>query len=83
MNVAAVSSNMAANDLKNDIQFVEETNETNDTVKSNQIIQIENFQVLGLDPEDADFYINFSEEKRKRVIHKVSLSLFCSLPRVG
>jgi hypothetical protein len=35
-------------------------------------VKIDNFQVLGLDPAEADFYINFSEERRKKVIHKVN-----------
>ena len=35
------------------------------------VIEIETFRVLGLSPEDADFYTNYPEEKRKRVIHKV------------
>ena len=35
------------------------------------VIQIETFRVLGLSPEDADFYTNYPEEKRKRVVHKV------------
>lgn len=39
--------------------------------KSRQIIQIDNFSVLGLSSEDAEFYINYPMEKRKKVIHKV------------
>ncbi|KAF1961134.1 MFS general substrate transporter [Byssothecium circinans] len=46
-----------------------------DATKPSRIIQIDNFQVLGLDPDDAEFYINFGEEKRKRVIHKVDIRL--------
>lgn len=54
---------MAATFEKSDIEHINE--------KTRQVVQIDNVQVLGLDPDDADFYINFFEEKRKRVIHKV------------
>lgn len=37
-----------------------------------QVIEIDGFRVLGLSPEDADFYRNYSEEKRKKVMRKVS-----------
>lgn len=40
------------------------------------LLNIENFQVLGLHPDDASFYINFSEERRKKVTWKVFLSFF-------
>lgn len=44
------------------------------------VVQIETFRVLGLDPEDASFYNNYSEEKRKKVIRKVRHSFrSCSL----
>ncbi|KAL4895493.1 major facilitator superfamily domain-containing protein [Aspergillus ambiguus] len=39
------------------------------------ITTIDNFQVLGLASEDADFYRNFSEERKKRVMQKVDLRL--------
>lgn len=35
------------------------------------VVQIETFRVLGLDPEDAAFYSNYTEEQRKRVTRKV------------
>jgi hypothetical protein len=57
---------------KNEIQYVDDKPESVYERKQHQIVKIDNFQVLGLDPADADFYINFSEERRKKVIHKVS-----------
>jgi len=42
--------------------------------KVSNIITIDNFQVLGLDPDDASFYMGFSEERRRRVIRKVVTS---------
>lgn len=41
------------------------------------LLHIENFQVLGLHPDDANFYINFSEERRKKVTRKVYLFSYC------
>lgn len=40
-----------------------------------QVIEIDGFRVLGLSPDDADFYRNFSEERRKKVLRKVSRNL--------
>ncbi|KAL4746551.1 hypothetical protein BDW72DRAFT_207253 [Aspergillus terricola var. indicus] len=39
------------------------------------ITEIGTFRVVGLSPEDADFYTNFPEEKRKRVFRKVDIRL--------
>lgn len=33
---------------------------------------IDGIQVLGLSPDDADFYHNFTPEQRKTVLHKVT-----------
>lgn len=35
-------------------------------------IEIDSFRVLGLDPDDADFYASFPLERRKRIVRKVS-----------
>lgn len=39
--------------------------------KAKQVFNIDGFNVLGLDPEDADFYNNFSHADRQRTKHKV------------
>lgn len=39
--------------------------------KAEQVFNIDGFNVLGLDPEDADFYNNFSHADRQRTKHKV------------
>jgi len=62
---------MAATFEKSDIEHINEKPDSVYASKPHQVVQIDNVQVLGLDPDDADFYINFSDEKRKRVIHKV------------
>jgi hypothetical protein len=63
---------------KSEIQYVDEKPESLYASEPHQIVHIDNVQVLGLDPADADFYINFSDERRKRVIHKVQpTGVFC------
>ncbi|KAM5369030.1 hypothetical protein ACJZ2D_009233 [Fusarium nematophilum] len=42
---------------------------------SPEAIDIAGFRVFGLDPEDADFFTNYPEEKRKRVFRKVDVRL--------
>lgn len=48
-----------------------------------QVIEIDGFRVLGISPEDADFYKNYSEEKRKKVLRKVSEQRACWRPGPG
>ncbi|KAK7418582.1 hypothetical protein QQZ08_011166 [Neonectria magnoliae] len=44
-----------------------------------EAIEIGIFRVYGLDPQDADFYNNYPEEKRKKVFHKVDVRLVPAL----
>jgi hypothetical protein len=67
----STSTNMTSPMEKNEIQYIDEKADSIAVAKPHQIVKIDNFQVLGLQPEDADFYINYSEEQRKRVIRKV------------
>lgn len=60
---------------KNEIAYVDEKSESLSDTKPHQIVQIDNFQVLGLHPEDAEFYTSYSEERRKKVIRKVDVRL--------
>jgi hypothetical protein len=63
-------------DDKNEISCVDDNrSESEPDAKPHRIVEIENFQVLGLQPDDADFYTNFSEERRKKIIHKVDVRL--------
>lgn len=64
---------------KNEIHHVDQKRESLDVEKPAQMVTIENIQVLGLSSEDVDFYTNYPEEKRKKVIHKVN---FVSLPLI-
>ncbi|OJJ34422.1 hypothetical protein ASPWEDRAFT_184914 [Aspergillus wentii DTO 134E9] len=43
--------------------------------KAPRITTIDNFQVLGLDGDDADFYVNFTEDRRKALIRKIDIRL--------
>jgi hypothetical protein len=40
-----------------------------------QIIELDNFKVLGLSPEDADFYTAFSPSRRKKLLRKIDIRL--------
>jgi hypothetical protein len=40
-----------------------------------EAIDISGFRVFGLDPEDAEFYTTYPEEKRKKVFRKVDVRL--------
>lgn len=35
------------------------------------VTEIESFRVLGLDPDDAEFFTNYSEADRKKTFRKV------------
>lgn len=60
-------------DRQNDL--VDEKECSSENVENYAIITtIDNIQVLGLASEDADFYRNFSPEKRKGLIRKVRLA---------
>ncbi|THW54977.1 MFS general substrate transporter [Aureobasidium pullulans] len=39
------------------------------------VTEIESFRVLGLDPDDAEFFTNYSEADRKKTFRKVDLRL--------
>jgi hypothetical protein len=39
--------------------------------KVSRAVAIDNFQVLGLRPEDAEFYTNYPPEARKKLLRKV------------
>ncbi|KAL4898548.1 major facilitator superfamily domain-containing protein [Aspergillus ambiguus] len=59
-----------------DVGLVDEKINNSDHVESvSHIVTIDNIQVLGLSPEDADFYIHFPPEKRKRMLWKIDIRL--------
>ncbi|EUC46479.1 hypothetical protein COCMIDRAFT_35841 [Bipolaris oryzae ATCC 44560] len=60
---------------KNEIYCVDYAADSIQASKAPQMVKIDNFQVLGLAPDDADFYTNYPEQKRKRVLRKVDIRL--------
>ncbi|KAF2016794.1 MFS general substrate transporter [Aaosphaeria arxii CBS 175.79] len=66
---------MSTDTEKANIQVIDDKAESVGPTKPQQIIQIDNCQVLGLDPEDAEFYLNYPAEKKKKIIHKVDIRL--------
>lgn len=40
--------------------------------KAPKVLYMDGFSVLGLSPEDAEFYENYSVKNRKKTMHKVS-----------
>ena len=59
---------------KDDVEIVDQPAHIESLPKPSHITEIGTFRVVGLTPEDADFYTNYPEEKRKKVFHKVSLA---------
>ena len=57
---------------KNDVKVLDEEASHYEGVP--QVLEIGTFRVLGLNAEDADFYTNYPQEKRKEVFRKVSTS---------
>ncbi|KAL2818818.1 putative MFS transporter [Aspergillus cavernicola] len=58
------------------VDFIDEKLHGPDHVeKVLRTVQIDNFQVLGLRPEDADFYTNYPPEARKKLLRKVDVRL--------
>jgi hypothetical protein len=53
----------------------ERFNSEPDVANQHQIIELDNFKVLGLSPEDADFYIAFSSSRRKKLLRKIDVRL--------
>jgi hypothetical protein len=58
---------------KDDVEIVDQTSHIEDIPKPSLVTQVGDFRVVGLTPDDADFYNNYPEEKRKKVFHKVRL----------
>jgi hypothetical protein len=46
-----------------------------DVANQHQIIELDNSKVLGLSPEDADFYIAFSPSRRRKLLRKIDIRL--------
>jgi hypothetical protein len=64
---------MTVAEEKLDVVMAESTQ--GDTEKGTTVHVIDNFRVLGLTNDDADFYNAFSEERRRRIVRKVDMRL--------
>ncbi|KAJ5165541.1 uncharacterized protein N7500_007371 [Penicillium coprophilum] len=60
---------------KDDVEIVDQPSHIENIPKPSLVTQIGDFRVVGLTPDDADFYNNYPEEKRKKVFHKVDKRL--------
>lgn len=58
---------------KNDVEIVDQSSHVEHITKPSLVTQVGDFRVVGLTADDADFYNNYSEEKRKKVFHKVRM----------
>lgn len=58
---------------KNDVEIVDETSHVENIPKPSLVTQVGDFRVVGLTPDDADFYNNYPEDERKKVFRKVSI----------
>ena len=65
--------------LSSDDVLDEKQRSSNHVEDYSNVTIIDNIQVLGLTPEDADFYHNFTPEQRKIVLRKVAPThlLYC------
>ncbi|KAL2823023.1 major facilitator superfamily domain-containing protein [Aspergillus granulosus] len=62
-------------DKRNSISKVDEADAEKSTHIESPVTEIGTFRVVGLSAEDADFYTNYPEEKRKKVFRKVDIRL--------
>ncbi|CAP96482.1 hypothetical protein E8E15_008346 [Penicillium rubens] len=60
---------------KNDVEIVDETSHVENIPKPSLVTQVGDFRVVGLTPDDADFYNNYPEDERKKVFRKVDRRL--------
>jgi hypothetical protein len=60
---------------KEDVEIVDQPSHVETLPKPSHITEIDTFRVVGLTPDDEQFYINFSQERRKKVFRKVDVRL--------
>jgi hypothetical protein len=58
-------------DKKQDVGIAREPSADDEVDKLHHVIKIGNIRVVGLNADDADFYLNFPPEKRKKMLRKV------------
>ncbi|KAJ5517800.1 Major facilitator superfamily domain general substrate transporter [Penicillium expansum] len=60
---------------KDDVEIVDQSSHLEHISKPSLVTQVGGFRVVGLTADDADFYNNYPEDKRKKVFHKVDKRL--------
>lgn len=58
---------------KDDVEIVDQSSHLEHISKPSLVTQVGGFRVVGLTADDADFYNNYPEDKRKKVFHKVRI----------
>ena len=66
---------MTGSITKKDVELVDEPFHTESVTKGSHVTEIGTFRVVGLTPDDEDFYTNFPVERRKKVFRKVSIHI--------
>lgn len=56
---------------KDDVEIVDSPSHIETLPKPSHVTEIGTFRVVGLTPEDAEFFTTYPEEKRKKVFKKV------------
>jgi hypothetical protein len=60
---------------KDDVEIADQPSHLENLPKPSHVTEIDTFRVVGLTPDDEQFYIGFSEESRKKVFRKVDVRL--------
>lgn len=76
INTSCAHTDMASHSItKEDIEHGDLTTHVESLPKGAQVTEIDNFRVVGLTPDDAEFFTNYPESKRKSVFRKVDSRL--------
>jgi hypothetical protein len=60
---------------KDDVEIADQPSHLETLPKPSHVTEIDTFRVVGLTPDDEQFYIGFSEKRRKQVFRKVDVRL--------
>lgn len=63
------------------VQVVADDQNVRDEGKTERVVEVDHIRVLGLNQEDEEFYLSYSPEARKKLIHKVIRSSQSRPPR--
>lgn len=66
---------MAGSITKKDVEVVDEPSHIESVTKGSHVTEIGTFRVVGLTPDDEDFYTNFPADRWKRIFRKVGIHI--------